>query len=496
MFHRIHSFFLKNQTTVQTITKNTVWLLGSEITSRLFRIVLVIYSARVLGASGWGVFSYVLALAGFFTFFEDAGLGTLITRELAKKTDTSKSFVATALLLKLLLLSAATLIFIFVGRTYPALAETTVLILPVAGVIFFDSLREFFLSINRAYETMEIEALVKSVTGFSIACLGILLLTFFKSPASLAWGYALGSFVGFIVAYVSVRSRVHVILQDATTKLLAPLFREAWPFTILSMTNIVIFSVDTIILGWWTGATEVGIYSAAQRLIQTFYIIPALFSSALFPVFVKKMNTAGDDYIVAIEKSLSLILSVAIPITIGTLMWTKEAIVLVFGHEYEAGSVILKILAWIIIPVFAQIVLNNFIFALGRQKSFVLINTVGMIINLGLDVLLIPHLHAVGAALAGIISLSIIVCATWLKIQTFAKISLTRYIHIPGILLAMTAMIAVTLLIKSIAVPFIIGALISTLVYCGVLVLTNKELMNAISLIFVKTDSLPDSSIK
>ncbi|PIY59464.1 flippase, partial [Candidatus Wolfebacteria bacterium CG_4_10_14_0_8_um_filter_37_11] len=48
--------------------------------SRLIRAAIIIYAARVLGAAEYGIFSYVLSFAGFFTIFADLGVSPLMTR--------------------------------------------------------------------------------------------------------------------------------------------------------------------------------------------------------------------------------------------------------------------------------------------------------------------------------------------------------------------------------------------------------------------------------
>ena len=58
MFSRIQDWLLNNKTVGQTVAKNTFWLFSGQLISRLLRAAIVIYAARVLGASSWGAFSY------------------------------------------------------------------------------------------------------------------------------------------------------------------------------------------------------------------------------------------------------------------------------------------------------------------------------------------------------------------------------------------------------------------------------------------------------
>ncbi|PJC36890.1 hypothetical protein CO046_03375, partial [Candidatus Peregrinibacteria bacterium CG_4_9_14_0_2_um_filter_53_11] len=101
MFKKLRNLLLHNTSRGQTIVKNTFWVSFGQIGSRLLRLVLVIYAARLLGATEYGVFSYALAVAGFLTAFSDFGLTAFITRESARDPERRTFYIATSLALKL-----------------------------------------------------------------------------------------------------------------------------------------------------------------------------------------------------------------------------------------------------------------------------------------------------------------------------------------------------------------------------------------------------------
>src|SRR3989338_246964 len=105
MVNRLKAFFLHNSSTKQTIVKNFFWLSSSQVGSRLIRAAILIYAIRILGASEYGIFSYVLGVAGFFTIFADMGLSALLTREVAgNHREKSGIYFSNAFLLKIIFL--------------------------------------------------------------------------------------------------------------------------------------------------------------------------------------------------------------------------------------------------------------------------------------------------------------------------------------------------------------------------------------------------------
>ena len=70
--------------TVQRIAKNTGVLLISQIASYIIGFFIIMYTARYLGAEGFGILSFALAFTGIFVVFADVGLRQLTVREVAR----------------------------------------------------------------------------------------------------------------------------------------------------------------------------------------------------------------------------------------------------------------------------------------------------------------------------------------------------------------------------------------------------------------------------
>src|SRR3989344_9593781 len=135
---KIQSSLFENRTSRQTIAKNAFWLGVGQLGSRLLRASIIIYAARVLGAAEYGLFSYALGLAGFFTVFADIGIGQIMTRESAKNPESRSYYFSTAFWIKLvMLIFAALFIIIFIPRL-SNVARIEALLPFVALLVFFD----------------------------------------------------------------------------------------------------------------------------------------------------------------------------------------------------------------------------------------------------------------------------------------------------------------------------------------------------------------------
>jgi len=416
MFTHLKQLIRRRSTTEHTVIKNTGWLFMGEVGSRIARGVLAIIAARMLGVSGLGEWSYAMALGGFLSFFEDAGIGLFVTREFAKNSVHKESIFSTSLVLKLLLIGFAITLFLGIGPVISNIPGATKILPIVALVMIFDSLRAFFFSISRAEEKMYIESRTQLLTSFLVVFFGVLFLVISPTSFSLALGYAIGGGIGCLTIFLSVKKYIPNLRTSFSKKLFVHIFKSAWPFTILAISNVVMFSTDTLLLGHFSTVKEVGWYSAASRIIQTFYILPVLFSTVTFPVLVKKA-TGSEGITFALRKSLIIMASVMIPLITVMTLESHLIIRILFGTDYAPAALPLAILAWSYIPIFIGTVLNNAVFALNKQKKFVIANIVGVVMNAGLNLLLIPYFHATGAAISTVASLSVVTLITIIQMR-------------------------------------------------------------------------------
>ena len=144
MITKIKGLLFKNTGTSQTVLKNTFWLSFGQISGRLIRAAVIIYAARMLGVAEYGVFSYVLGLAGFFSVFSDIGVSSILTREAAKRPENRMQIFATTFWIKMaLLLGTAAAIMLF-APSFSKIEAARALIPFVAFLVIFDGIRDLF----------------------------------------------------------------------------------------------------------------------------------------------------------------------------------------------------------------------------------------------------------------------------------------------------------------------------------------------------------------
>lgn len=417
------NWLLQNQTVNQTIAKNTFWLFFGQITSRVLRAAIVIYAARVLGASSWGAFSYALGIAAFLTIFSDIGINALITKESSRNPQLKDQYLSTAFFTKLVLL----IIFVIaVIVLFPHLTkiEEAAAIMPILIFVFaFDTLRDLGSAVSRALEKMQIEAGVQVFTNFAIVALGFMFLSVDQTSRALSFAYAAGSGIGLVAIFYTLHRHFRNLLRNFKFSLIKPIILTAWPFGLMGIMGAIMLNTDIIMLGWLRSAEEVGYYSAAQKIIQLLYILPTLVATSIFPVIARMVMQNAIFVKTTLEKATAIIVLISIPITLIGLIFAGPIISLLYGSEYAPAVLTFRILMATILIVYPSTLIGNAIFAYDQQKSFIVFVLMATLSNVGFNFLLIPKFGIEGAAVSTIVTQLLTNVLIWRKMRKINKLS-------------------------------------------------------------------------
>lgn len=475
MTAKLKKFLFENSTLRQTILKNTFWMSFGQIASRLIRAVVIIYAARILGAAGYGVFSYALSLAGFFTIFSDIGLTPFLTRESAKAPELRMTYIATSFTLKLCLVAINSII-ILVAVPFITKMPGAIPLLPFLIVLFaFDSIRDFSFAVTRSIQKMETEAGINILTNIAILAFGLGALFFFGTAKALMIAYTVGTGIGMIIGLWTLRSYFHKFWTSFSKAHVKPILLEAWPFGVSALLSTIMLNTDTIMLGAMRTEAEVGYYSAAQRIISILYLIPGFLSVSVFPVMAQLAIKNKERFVGVLEKALRAVLLVAFPIALGGAVLASPLILFIFGKEYLPAAVTLQILLFNVFFVFPGSIINNGIFAFGKQKQLLVAFAIGGIGNVILNFLLIPTFGIAGSAAATIVTQFLSNGYTFFAMQRitpFTSLGLVKRIAPAGIIMTIAA-----LCIHALGAHVIITVCVSGILYAGLLYVFREELI-------------------
>lgn len=481
MLKKIKEFLFHNNTTSQTIVKNVFWLSFGQIFSRLIRSFIIIYSARILGASEFGVFSYIMGLAGFFTVFSDIGVNPIMIRESSQKPESTSSYVATSFWIKLTLLSIASILIIFVAPFFAKSQLTAPLILLVALLVFFDSMREFATSVLRIKERMDMEAFVTIVTNVSIVALGFVALLYSSTAKSFTVSYSFGVGIGTLISFYVARKQLASIFKSFKKNLVRPILFSSIPVALLSMFGTFMLNTDIVMIGFWRTLEEIGLYSASQKILLFLYMLPAVVIMTIFPALSRFIGQGNKEKIrMLIEKTVTSSLLIAVPISIGGVILSREIILFLYGASYLPTVPVFTILIITIVLAFPGLAVSNYMLAYNAQKKLAPYIILGALSNIIFDALLIPKYGIVGSAFATLGAHLIYDSSAWImakKLNNFFTLRYLKSIFIAGAFMAIG-----TFIFKSIGMNLILNIALSSIIYIGILIILKEKLFEDIKI--------------
>ncbi len=389
MIKKLLFFLFKNSSEEQRIVKNSFWLALARFGGSLFRAILIIYAFRILGPSLQGSFSLAMNFILIFSFIPDFGLTAVLIRELAKNQERKKEILANAffavfflLLISLLLINFSKFIFI-----KDELARNLILVLSI--FLIFDTLREFLYALFRFQERMEFQAYSHLFTNFLLLILGISFLKINPFPYQLSQAYLLASLFGFLLTIFLLKKDIfYNYFQFFKTKIIVELLNKSWPIGIANFLFLVLTYLDSIIIGWFHSAKDVGLYNSVVKLSEFFYFFPAALAMSVFPILSKKNPK---EFSQTINYSFQVALFISLPLWGGIFILAKDIIVFLFGQEYFPAFQALQFISFSIPLNFLALILIDALIALDKRKELLIYDLFIVLINFILNLIFVPY---------------------------------------------------------------------------------------------------------
>jgi O-antigen/teichoic acid export membrane protein len=384
----------------KTLVSNSVLILTAEVFERMMRLLLVIFSARLLGDVAYGKFTFALAFTSLFLILADGGIHQLIVRELARMPDKGKAYVANGLFLKFFLSTFTFGVIFLCARLTgkPPDVMTAVYIIGAAQII--GTFSDFFNSIFRAHQRMTYEVYSTLIFGSLVAGIGIAVLFAGENFIVLSYVYLLAHVARVIYCYFVVQTRFVKITLKVDLQNMKFLIREGFHFGLLFFFSLMYTYVDSTMLSLMVGDQAVGWYNAAYRLVFAMLFIPVAAMKAVFPALSIYYKESPDAFKALFQRSFKVMFLIGFSLATVIFVLSDKIILTIFGAEYAPASGALKILVWSTAIIFIGTVQTHTTRASDRQRFTAKVVTSSAILNLLANFWLIPRYSLYGAAIA------------------------------------------------------------------------------------------------
>ena len=392
----------------KSILKNVSYLTLGRLLGDVFTFILFIVLARVYGQDGLGEYSFAVAFAGFLIVFVDYGLTNYSIKELSSSKAFDSEHYGGVLSIRLILSVFVCLLLLLILPHIPIEADKNIIFLICLSqilIIVTESLSAAMLAKQDAHLVGFVEFTYKLVSSVAVILPSIYGKSLFFSLSMLPISGVVYLLLVFLLATKKYgRPNVFVGLDYFARTL-----KEAFTYAVFIFLHQLSTRTDIIIIGVFLGASSVGIYNAAYRVIFLLMLLAYFCELALMPVASKLYQQSKDDLVLLYNKSFNIIMLVAIPLAAGVWLISEDLIALFFGAGFIESSTILGLLSCLILLAFVKSIIGVFLTSCDMQYKRTKGQWIAAIINLSGTILLIPLFGMKGAAIATIISEVILV---------------------------------------------------------------------------------------
>lgn len=379
--------------------------------------ILTVTLARLLGPDEYGLLFLAISVFGFFELFTKLGVGKSAARYIAeykeKDSEQLSHIIRTSFILNgLTICTVVIFVILWYQEISLIIGEPGLEPFLLMGVLYliFSTYAKYIRYILQGFEAIELAAAIHAVDRGT---------RLFFAVGFVIMGYgALGALAGYILAFVIAvalgfgliytryyNNREQVPIEE---ELRCRLIKYTVPLTATSTANVLDKRVDTILVGFFLSPISVSYYIISKQLIEFIEKPVQALGFTLSPTFgAEKANDNIERASTIYETALIYSLVLYIPAATGLILISEPLIELVFGSDYLGAVLVIQVLSLYAILQSVTKVTSNSLDFLGRARDRAIVKGITSILNVGLNILLIPTIGVVGAAIATVMTYSL-----------------------------------------------------------------------------------------
>lgn len=390
---------------LEPIIANLGWGMADRVIQMAVALAVGIQVVRYLGPENYGIFAAGVAVIGMAQAVASLGLRLVVVRQLLDAPEDEPAILGSAAML----LAGSSLVSVALlgGLAASSLMEpemaavTAILSVSIMVIPLADTFRfRFAARLEEKYV-----AIGQSVALLVSAAIRIGLIVFARDLWLFAVALSLEAVIrGGLFFWFFHRGGGRMSGWKPRWRRVRGLLAESSPLLVAVVASTCYQKLDTAMLKMMAGNESAGIYGAAARLSEVFYFIPLVLGTSLLPSIFNARKRNPALYRRRLQGYLQLSAAIAYCLCAGVTLAGPLLVKALFGSAYDASANVLMIHAWAAVPFFLGWARQEFFTAEGMFRVFMPVSLGGALVNLLLNLWLIPVAAETGAAIATLIS--------------------------------------------------------------------------------------------
>jgi O-antigen/teichoic acid export membrane protein len=388
-----------DQQALEKYFKNTGMLFIGRVGSLLIKMIVGIQVANYLGRGNNGIITGGTVYIYFFSSIATLGLDQFIVKELHQYPENRDAILGTSFWLKVV--SGFLCIPLIYGAylIYPAKATpySFVFILSFIGIVqALNVIDSYFQSQVQSKYIMQVQ-----VAGNIVSAAIKIALIYQQMPlVYFVFAYLFDVIllsVGYFFTYQ--RKQRNIFNWTFSRTLARKLITYSWPLIISGIMVALYMKIDQLMLQNMVGVKEAGAYATVAQLSEAWNFVPAIIVSSLFPAILNARRDDKERYKKRIQHLYDLMVYLSVPAAV-IITFASPLIYKLYKPEYAYAAPVLSVHIWSGVFVFLGAASGQYLIAENLNKLTFIRTGFGAIVNIVLNLLLIPKMGMMGAAIA------------------------------------------------------------------------------------------------
>ncbi|RYU85880.1 flippase [Mucilaginibacter terrigena] len=392
-----------DQEALEKYFKNTGMSFVGKVGSLFIKMLVSIAVARYLSKANLGIITGGITYIYLFSALATLGLDQFIVKELHEFPQNRDRILGTSFWMKIFAGLGCIPVIWLMYKIYPAHGTPYgyVLIFSIIGVVqAFNVIDSYFQSEVKSKYIMQVQ-----VIGTLVSAAIKLVLIYLKMPLiAFVYAYAL-DFVFLAIGYFLTYNRAgrNIFSWVYNGELAKKLLHYSWPLIISGIMVSLYMKIDQLMVQNISGVNEAGAYATVATLSEAWNFIPTVIITTLFPAILNARRDDMNRYKKRIQNLYDLMIYLSLPAAL-IITFTSHLIYKVYTPEYAYAAPTLSVHIWSGVFVFLGAANSQYLIAEGYVKLTFWRTGFGAIVNIVLNLILIPKMGMMGAAIATLIA--------------------------------------------------------------------------------------------
>jgi O-antigen/teichoic acid export membrane protein len=374
--------------------RNVIYLLGGNVVSWVIGLLFWLVIPRAIGPVAWGELNLGWAIAGVAFAVGSLGIPTFLVKEMSRDRAHRSEYLGAGLATQLpLSLGIAAVIFLFtLAAGYGP--HTRAVILLVAGILMCSFFAYPPISALQALEKMHINSVILGVRQVAATSVAVLIELVLRVDVIVLVTFVLAFNALATVLQLVVTHRYIPIKPVFNRGLSWRLITRGLPFWSNGVFLIIYVWIDSVLLSMLASTREVGYYAAPTQVIQAVGFLPAIVTTVVFPALSSSFHTDIERLRRLTRVSLSILISLGLPISVGMALVGPKAVLLLFGPAFRASGPAIVVLALTVVPSYIATLAYWVLAAMDRERLWAYVMGSMAVVNPLLNLFTIPYFQS------------------------------------------------------------------------------------------------------